>query len=278
MELTPAIDARLVRLLEERTGQQLAPNRRWRIEPALAAIMAEAGLADAAAVIHRIGRGDEALAQRVVEALLNHETSFYRDRAAFAQLLDAAIPVLAAARAASRRLRIWCAGCATGQEPYSLALGFHADPGRWAGWTIDIVGTDVSAAAIDRARQALYTQFEVQRGLPIHQLIAAFTPEVGSWRLADEVRRGVRFLRHSLLDPAPGIAFDLVLCRNVLLYFSPERRTHVFGRLASALAPDGLLMLGAGETVLGQSDAFVVDGELRTFYRPRGIEAEARVA
>ncbi len=281
MELSPAVHAQLALLLERRTGQLLAPARRWRVEPAMGAILADLGLPDAEAVMHRIAQGDEALGERVAEALLNHETFFFRDQPAFAQLIDRALPRLAAARAASRRLRIWCAGCATGQEPYSLAMAFHRDAARWAGWSIDILGTDVSVSAIRRARAGTYSQFEVQRGLSIHQMLAAFDPETtAGWQLAEPIRRRVRFLRHSLLDAPPGDGFDLVLCRNVLMYFAMDRRATVLARIAAVMAPDALLMLGAGETVLGQSDAFDIDGDLRGLYRPRpaGLPAEARVA
>jgi chemotaxis methyl-accepting protein methylase len=209
----------------------------------------------------------EEIAQAVIEALLNNETFFYREPAAF-DLLDAAMIRLREARAETRRLRIWCAGCSTGQEAYSLAMHFAADD-RWAGWTIDITGSDVSAAAIAQARAGLYSQFEIQRGLPVRQMLRWFDSEGEQWRANAELRQKVLFRTHNLLDAPllPGRC-DVILCRNVLLYFTQSRRAAVFERLAKASAPDGVLMLGAGETVIGQTDRFISDSEHRGLYRP----------
>lgn len=280
MELSPAAIDRLAALLEARTGQQLAPSRRWRVDAALGPTMAAHGIDDPAMLIARIEQGDAALADAVVFALLNHETFFFRDRAAFDQLIDRALPELASRQLHSRRLRIWSAGCSTGQEPYSLALAFARDTARWAGWTIDIVATDISPVAIARAKAGVYSQFEAQRGLSIHSMLEMFERDGDAWRVADPLRRTIRFREHSLLDPPPCGPFDLVLCRNVLLYFTPERRRAVLARIAERMAEGGLLMLGAGETVLGQTDAFVVDPELRGLYRAHapGDRVMAQVA
>lgn len=255
-------------VLEAHTGQQLASSRLWRIETALAPLMRIRELASLDHLAHALaGGGEPALAQAVIEALLNNETFFYREPAAF-DLLDAAMVRLCEARAATRRLRIWCAGCSTGQEAYSLAMRF-ADDERWADWTIDITGSDVSAAAIAQARAGLYSQFEIQRGLPVRQMLRWFDSEGELWRANAELRRKVLFRAHNLLDAPllPGRC-DVILCRNVLLYFTQSRRATVFERLAKASAPDGVLMLGAGETVIGQTDRFVSDSEHRGLYRP----------
>ena len=170
----------------------------------------------------------------VVEALLNNETYFFRDRAPFDVLQRHALPELAQRRAKSKRLRIWSAGCSTGQEAYSLAMLFAEEPEKWRGWTIDILGTDVSTGCIDRARNGSYTQFEVQRGLGINQMIKWFEECADGWRAVEELRRPIRFQVHNLLEqpPHPG-GFDIVLCRNVLLYLSPEKKTLSFERLAA---------------------------------------------
>ena len=185
------------------------------------------------------------------------------------------MPRLEQARSKEKKLSIWCAGCSTGQEIYSLAMTFAEEKLRWQGWKIDILGTDVSRSAVERAREGLYTQFEVQRGLPVLQMIRWFSEEEGQqWRISPELRDSVRFQVHSLTEttPSPG-RFDIILCRNVLLYFSPETRAAAFGKLAQACASDGVLMLGAGETVIGQSDEFVADTDnrglyLRCFWKP----------
>lgn len=257
----------LSNLLEARTGQQLAVNRQWRIGTALNTLMRARAIdgvdALVAALVHG---GDPTLADDVVEGLLNHETYFFRDRRPFDLLFDGALDRLATARGADRRLSIWCAGCSTGQEPYSLAMAFAEDPARWAGWRIDILGTDVSRSAVERARHGLYSQFEVQRGLSAIQTLRWFEQEGSSWRLLPQLRGAVRFDVHNLTEAPPPGRFDLILCRNVLLYFGAETRRAVFDRLAGAEEEGALLMLGAAETVIGQTIRFAPDPAFRGLY------------
>jgi chemotaxis protein methyltransferase CheR len=154
---------------------------------------------------------------------------------------------------------------------------FADEPLKWQGWTIDILGTDVSSAVVDRARSGTYTQFEVQRGLGIAQMIKWFEECDDGWRAIEPLRKPVRFQVHNLLEPPPHPGqFDIVLCRNVLLYLSPEKRTSAFDRLASAMAPDGALMLGAGETVIGQTRKLAADRECRGLYRLAGEQMADR--
>jgi chemotaxis protein methyltransferase CheR len=259
----------LAGLLEARTGQQLTMSRRWRLETALSALLRERGIATLDELITILVMGREPnLSQQVVEALLNNETYFFRDRAPFDVLQRHALPELAQRRHKSKRLRIWSAGCATGQEVYSLAMLFAEEPAKWHGWTIDILGTDVSNGCIDRARAGAYSQFEVQRGLGINQMIKWFEECPEGWRAVEPLRKPVRFQVHNLLEPSPHPGgFDIVLCRNVLLYLSPEKKTLAFERIAGAMAPDGWLMLGAGETVIGQTSKLGADVEVRGLYR-----------
>jgi chemotaxis protein methyltransferase CheR len=256
-------------LLEARTGQQLTLSRRWRIETALSALLRERGIGNLDELITILVMGREPnLSQQVVEALLNNETYFFRDRSPFDLLQRHAFPELAARRQKSKRLRIWSAGCSTGQEVYSLAMLFAEKPEDWRGWTIDILGTDVSTACVERARHGIYTQFEVQRGLGINQMIKWFEECAEGWRAAEPLRKPVRFQVHNILEPVPHPGdFDIVLCRNVLLYLSPEKKTLAFERLAGALAEDGWLMLGAGETVIGQTRRLGADINARGLYR-----------
>jgi chemotaxis protein methyltransferase CheR len=259
----------LAGLLEARTGQQLTMSRRWRIETALSTLLRERGIATLDELITILVMGKEPnLSQMVVEALLNNETYFFRDRAPFDTLQRVALPELAQRRAKSKRLRIWSAGCSTGQEVYSLSMLFAEQPDQWRGWTIDILGTDVSTGCIDRARNGAYSQFEVQRGLGINQMIKWFEESADGWRAVEPLRKPIRFQVHNLLEPAPHPGdFDIVLCRNVLLYLSPEKKTLAFERLAGALAEDGWLMLGAGETVIGQTNKLGADINARGLYR-----------
>jgi len=259
----------LAGLLEARTGQQLTMNRRWRIETALSALLRERGISTLDELITILVMGKEpGLSNQVVEALLNNETYFFRDRSPFDLIARHALPELAKKRHSNRRIRIWSAGCSTGQEVYSIAMLFAEDPENWRGWTVDILGTDVSTNVIDRARGGLYTQFEVQRGLGINQTIRWFEESDDGWRAVESLRKNVRFQVHNLLEPAPHpAAFDIVLCRNVLLYLTTDKRRMAFDRLSSALAPDGWLMLGAGETVIGQTERFGSDVNARGLYR-----------
>jgi len=271
----------LASLLEARTGQQLTMSRRWRIETALASLLRERGIASLDELITILVMGREpGLSNQVVEALLNNETYFFRDRSPFDLLTAHALPALAKRRESSRRIRIWSAGCSTGQEAYSLAMLFAENQPAWRDWTIDILGTDVSTSVIERARGGIYTQFEVQRGLGINQTIRWFEECESGWRAVEELRKPVRYQVHNLLElpPHPG-DFDIVLCRNVLLYLSPEKRTLAFERLASAMAPDGWLMLGAGETVIGQTRKLTADTKARGLYQlvGEGNHAEKRV-
>jgi chemotaxis protein methyltransferase CheR len=269
MQLSDSSSRILAGLLEARTGQQLTMSRRWRIETALSALLRERGIATLDELITILVMGKEpSLSQQVVEALLNNETYFFRDRAPFDLLSRYALPELAARRAKNRRIRIWSAGCSTGQEVYSLAMLFAEDPDKWRGWTIDILGTDVSTQCVERARLGTYGQFEVQRGLAINQMIRWFEETGDGWRAVEALRRPVRFQVHNLLEPAPHPGgFDIVLCRNVLLYLSAEKRSLAFERLAGAMAEDGWLMLGAGETVIGQTKKLGADIKARGLYR-----------
>lgn len=276
MELNARSRQYLAELLQTRTGQQLALNRSWRIDTALASILRERGLESIDQLVARlVSRAEPALSDLVVDALLNNETYFYRDRMPFDLLLGGPLQRLERSRAGGKRLSIWCAGCSTGQEPYSLAMSFAESKLRWNGWRIEIVGTDVSRAAIEQARRGVYSQFEVQRGLPVMQMVRWFE-ELGNgeWRIDPKLRQTVRFETGNITGapPSPG-RFDIVLCRNVLLYFAPEVRRMAFNRLAAAIAPDGVLMLGAGETVLGQTDRFVSDPAHRGLYIPAPAKA-----
>ena len=247
-------------------------SRRWRIETALSSLLRERGISTLDELITILVMGREpSLSQQVVEALLNNETYFFRDRAPFDLLARYALPELHARRAKNRRIRIWSAGCSTGQEVYSLSMLFADEPEKWAGWTVDILGTDVSNTCIDRARAGAYSQFEVQRGLGINQMIKWFEECPDGWRAVEPLRKPLRFQVHNLLEPAPHPGgFDIVLCRNVLLYLSPDKKAVAFERLAGAMADDGWLMLGAGETVIGQSAKLGADINARGLYRLTG--------
>jgi chemotaxis protein methyltransferase CheR len=264
----------LTQLLEARTGQQLAAYRSWRLDVALKPLLKERGLDTldqlAAELMECATPGLDDL---IVDALVNAETSFFRDAHVFDQVAE----VVAQAAAENRRARIWSAGCATGQEPLSLAMLF-AEKGAGRAALPEIVATDVSEGALARARTGRYTQFEVQRGLPIRRLLQWFEQKNDDWIAAPELLRAIHYRRLNLVDdPAPPGRFDLILCRNVLLYFAPETKARVFAGLAHALRPGGLLVLGAGETVIGQTQLFEPSRRYRGLYEKTATPA-ARAA
>jgi chemotaxis protein methyltransferase CheR len=275
MEVSEASHQIIADLLAARTGQHLTESRRWRVNSALGGIFREHGISNVDQLVCLLAAppgGPETpdLSQEVVEALLNNETYFFRDKPTFDQLPDEILPELALRRKDVRRLSIWSAGCSTGQEVYSLAMLFADQKDRWQGWTIDILGTDVSHRAINAARSGLYSQFEVQRGLGVTQMLSHFDETPRGWQVREEARRMVRFRQHNMLGPHPGrMPFDLVLCRNVLLYFDRATRAEAFARLSGAVMPDGFLMLGAGETVVGQTDRFGPTSRRASFFEPQ---------
>jgi chemotaxis protein methyltransferase CheR len=257
-------------LLEARTGQKLTEDRRWRIAPALAGLFRDRGISSNQDLVVLLTQPDESsLAQEVVEALLNNETYFFRDRQIFDYVASGVLPNLAAKRAAERKLSIWCVGCSTGQETLSVAMTFLEQQARWDGWTIEILGTDVSASAVDFAHKATYSNFQIQRGLGVGQMLGFFTETPEGWQARDNLRQMVRYEVHNVLHPAPYPGqFDLIFCRNVLLYFDGPVRSRAFARLAEALAPDGKLLLGGGETVLEKGAYFKPSEERFALYEP----------
>ena len=278
MTPTPSASAMnmIAALLEQRTGQQIAANRAWRIETALKPILRMRGLEtldDLVAQLMMARTGE--LGDMVVDALLNQETSFFRDSAVLDTIAAAAGELQA--EAGSRRLRIWSAGCSTGQEPYSLAMLFDERSIAAGMSPPEIVATDISPSALARARSGRYSQFEIQRGLSVRRMMQWFDGSADDWAANAELTRKVQFRQHNLAgDPPPPGKFDIVLCRNVLLYLSPTLRTRVFDRLAEVVRPGALLVLGAGETVIGQTDALRPSPQYRGLYEPTGLMPRAR--
>jgi len=284
MQVSEASQRRLAELLKAETGQDFPAARGWRIGTALSGLFRTHGIASLDQLVAKLGLSRHSpLAREVVEALLNNETYFFRDRAIFDLLANKVLPDLAERRASTRQLSIWSVGCSTGQEALSLAMLFSEREARWHGWTIRILGTDVSRAVIDVARSGCYTPFQIQRGLAVGQMVQFFDETPQGWRAQERLRRMVRFELHNILEPlpasiaAPG-AFDLILCRNVLLYFDDSTRARAFERLGSALVPDGWMILGAGETTIGQTDLIAPDRTLPSLYRHAANAELRRVA
>ncbi|UZK70954.1 protein-glutamate O-methyltransferase CheR [Sphingomonas sp. S1-29] len=250
--------------METRTGQRIAANRAWRVESALKPLLRARGFESLDQLVAAlVGGEDRGLADETVEALLNHESSFFRDPSVIQQVGTLMRDQQSAQQ--GRRLRIWSAGCSTGQEPLSLAM-LLAEQNPLREFP-DIVATDVSAAVIARAKAGRFTQFEIQRGLPVRSMVRWFEPVGKDWVASPDLLARVQFRRHNLAqDAAPPGLFDLILCRNVLLYLSPAIRSAVLAKLAAALRPDGRLVLGASETVIGRTEALVPCHAYRGFY------------
>ena len=268
--MTPFDFEFLRKLLKTRSGLSLSADKTYLLEGRLLPVARKAGVDGLSGLVKTLQTRDcEALIVEVVEAMATSETFFFRDKLPFQHLRDVIVPRLLAARAAQRRMRIWCAACSTGQEPYSIAMALKEMGDTLLGWRIEIIATDFSTEVLDRARLGRFSQFEVQRGLPIQYLIKYFTQSGEMWQVSPVIQNMVRFQQFNLLDDVARLgAFDVVFCRNVLIYFDPATKTTVFSHLARATEADGYLVLGAAETVVGLSDMWNPLPEPRGLYMP----------
>jgi chemotaxis protein methyltransferase CheR len=268
--VTPTEYDYLRRLLKERSGLVLAADKHYLVESRLLPIARKAGAAGLGGLVLQLNAANaDGLASEVVEAMTTNETFFFRDKTPFDQFANVIMPALIAARAHKRRIRIWSAAASTGQEPYSLAICAKEIAARLAGWHIEILATDLSSEALARAQAGVYTQFEVQRGLPIHLLLKYFTQVGEMWQIAPELRAMIEFRPFNLLHAFASLGtFDVIFCRNVLIYFGVDTKTDVLERLARVTAPDGYLSLGAAETVVGLTEALRAIPDRRGLYAP----------
>jgi chemotaxis protein methyltransferase CheR len=247
--MAPDDFAFLARLIHRRAGIVLGESRYGLIERRLAPVMRRFGFNSLDQLLRELRLGREALAGAVTEAMTVNETSFFRDAELFRRLAQESLPALLRARAREKRLRIWSAACAAGQEAYSLAMMLDNLGLADEGWSIDLVATDISAEAIARAQWGHYSLFEVQRGLGEGDLAVWFRAEQGGYTVAQHLRHMVTFQRFNLLDSFGWLDdLDLVLCRNVLIYFDGPTRQSVLERIAGTMAEHGVLVLGENET------------------------------
>lgn len=261
-------------LLKERSGLQLSREKVYLLENRLTPIARQAGLDGISQLVQLVHRERDAkLMEAVTEAMTTNESFFFRDTKPFELFKDHVMPSLRNRNASSRKIRIWCAAASSGQEPYSLAMILHEQAEQWKDWTIEILATDLSKAVLHKARAGIYSQFEVQRGLPIRQLMSHFEQSGEMWQLKPEIRQKVQFEEFNLLDSFNGLGgFDVVFCRNVLIYFDQDTKADVLNRIHALLPPHGMLFLGAAETVLGITDRFKPVPGQRGLY----VTAEAR--
>ena len=268
--MTPTDFDYLRKLLRDRSGLVLSAEKQYLAESRLLPVARRHGLTTLAELAAQIRqRPMSPLAADTVEAMTTNETFFFRDRLPFESFRDVVMPALLTARAREKRIRIWCAAASTGQEPYSLAVALKEMSAAIAGFRIEIVATDLSGEVLERAKSGIYSQFEVQRGLPVQMLVKYFTQAGDGWQIAPELRAMVQFRTLNLLnDFSPLGTFDVVFCRNVLIYFDQETKTGVFNRIAKQVADEGYLVLGAAETVVGLTEAFKPVPDRRGLYAP----------
>jgi chemotaxis protein methyltransferase CheR len=268
--VSPADFEFLRKLLRERSGLVLSADKQYLLESRLLPIARRIGAAGLPELTQRLrAPQSEVLTVEVVEAMTTNETFFFRDKIPFDLFRDTMLPALLASRARQRRIRIWCAAASTGQEPYSLAMLLKEAGAALAGWRTEIIATDISGEVLEKAKAGLYSQFEVQRGLPIQLLVKYFTQVGDQWRIAPEIRAMVQYRPLNLLRDFTNLGtFDIVFCRNVLIYFDQETKTAVLNQIAKMVDADGFLVLGAAETVVGLTDAFKPHAEKRGLYMP----------
>ncbi|HMK80233.1 MAG TPA: protein-glutamate O-methyltransferase CheR [Xanthobacteraceae bacterium] len=267
--MTPLDYDYLRKLLKDRSGLILSADKQYLVESRLTPLARKAGIATLAELVGKLKASNERLIVEVVEAMTTNESFFYRDKVPFDHFKDAIMPSLIAARAKERRIRIWCAAASTGQEPYSLAMCLKEMKDKVAGWRVDILGTDLSTEVLEKAKAGVYSQFEVQRGLPIQMLVKHFTQTGDTWQISPEIRAMVQYKPLNLLADFSHLGnFDVVFCRNVLIYFDQETKIGVLNRIARMLEADGFLVLGAAETVVGLTEAFKPLQDRRGLYVP----------
>ena len=255
--MTPFDYEYLRKLLKERSGLDLSTDKQYLVESRLIPLARKSGLSGIGELVSKMKSGAPSLITEVVEAMTTNETFFFRDKIPFEHLRDTVLPLMLKARANARSLRIWSAACSTGQEPYSIAMCLKEKAPLLSGWRIEIVATDLSQEVLEKSRAGIYSQFEVQRGLPIQMLVKHFTQSGEIWQVNADIRAMVQHRQLNLLQDFSQLGrFDVIFCRNVLIYFDQETKINVFERLNKAMEPDGMLMLGAAESVVGITDAF----------------------
>jgi chemotaxis protein methyltransferase CheR len=267
--VTPLDYDYLRKLLKDRSGLVLSADKQYLVESRLSPLARKAGVATLGELVAKLKGNNERMIVDVVEAMTTNESFFYRDKIPFDHFRDAIMPGLMAARAKERRIRIWCAAASTGQEPYSLAMSIKEMKQKLVGWRVEILATDLSTEVLEKAKAGVYSQFEVQRGLPIQLLVKYFSQVGDTWQIAPDIRAMVHYRPLNLLTDFSNLGrFDVVFCRNVLIYFDQETKIGVLNRVGKMLEGDGFLVLGAAETVVGLTDAFKPVPDKRGLYAP----------
>lgn len=271
--MSPGDFSYLCEFLEKRSGLILTEGKQYLVEARLLPLAQSINLKDVSELVRdlRLGR-NPLLATWVVEEMTTNETSFFRDRHPFDELKQSMLPPLLEARRVRHTLRIWSAAASTGQEAYSIAMTLLETMPDARHWRIEIVATDIAEKILERAREGVYSQLEAQRGLPIQLLVKYFDKHPQGFQVKPELRRMVSFQQLNLFDPFARLGeFDVIFCRNVLIYFNTNAKADILNRMSRQIAGDGYLLLGAAETVLGLTNAFERSTKFKSaVYAPSG--------
>ncbi len=286
--MTPTEYEYLRKFLKDNSGLDLSADKQYLIESRLLPLARKAGLSGIAELVQKLQGGSRQLITDVVEAMTTNETFFFRDKVPFDHFRDTIMPEIIKARAGKRSVRIWCAAGSTGPwcappgaeprtpTPYSLAMCLKEMGAALTGWRIEIIATDLSQEVLEKAKAGIYSQFEVQRGLPIQMLVKYFKQTGETWQVNPELRAMIQHRQLNLLHDFSQLGtFDVIFCRNVLIYFDQDTKINIFNRLARQIEPDGFLVLGAAETVVGLTDTFRPIADRRGLYKPNDPRAAA---
>jgi chemotaxis protein methyltransferase CheR len=277
--MSAQIIQRVIDFIRRQAGIVLTPEKAYFVEARLAPVIREERLSSLDELLGKAEAGDRRLNSRIVDALTTNETFFFRDRQPFDHFRDVIIPELHQRRSPEKAIRIWCAACSSGQEPFSLVMILDELRSKIGNRQVEIVATDISEAILSKAKAGLFNQFEVQRGLPTKLLLQYFTKTGDNWKISDDVVRRVNFQKFNLMeDPRSFGTFDVVFCRNVLIYFDRATRSKVFDRIASRIAPDGFLLLGGAESTFGVTERFVSHPKERMLLVPAPAPQRAAIA
>ncbi len=267
--MTPPDYEYLRKLLKDQSGLDLSADKQYLIESRLLPLARKSGLPGISELVQKMKVGPSIFVSQVVEAMTTNETFFFRDKVPFDHFRESIMPEILRARASRKSIRIWCAAGSTGQEPYSLAMCLKEMGATLSGWRVEILATDLSQEVIEKSKAGIYSQFEVQRGLPIQMLVKYFKQTGELWQVNADIRAMIQHRQLNLLHDFSLLGvFDVIFCRNVLIYFDQETKVNIFNRLARVTEPDGFLVLGAAETVVGLTDVFKPFPERRGLYRP----------
>lgn len=245
-------------LLQKESGHCLTPDKAYLLDSRLGPIAKKWDYPDLESMAKAMKSSpSREIVKDIVEAMTTNETLFFRDSRPFDLFRDELLPYMLKNRTDTKRIKIWCAACSSGQEPYSLAMLLKENAHLWAGWKIDITATDISTEIIESAKKAAYTQFEIQRGLPIQMLMKYFEQKDDRWVIKPDITGMVNFKYFNLLDEMSALGnFDIIFCRNVLIYFDTPTKAGILDKMARVLPHDGFLLLGGAETVIGINDTF----------------------